>query len=125
MRSGETQHSPDGRQFDNRAEGLIVVDTGLLVVVAGYPASLVTGKSTVEVVLMREDPLARHNIGTRRSRNETACPVVDERLVLVSRGRTPVRVGQGIAIVRRNRRRCQGRCSGAEVPVRHPRYDTS
>jgi hypothetical protein len=44
-RRGETQHSTDGRRFDNPVEGLIVVDPGLLVVAASYPASLVTGKS--------------------------------------------------------------------------------
>jgi hypothetical protein len=43
---------------------------------------------------MREDPFACHNIGaTRRLRNETPCPVVDEHLVLISHGRTPVSVG--------------------------------
>jgi hypothetical protein len=58
-RSSETQDSPDGRRYDNQAEGLVVVDDGLLVVVMSYPESLVTGKSTIRVVLMREDPFAR------------------------------------------------------------------
>jgi hypothetical protein len=52
---GNTQDGPNGRRFDNRTEGLIVVDTNLLVVAADNPAGLVTGKSTIGVVLKRED----------------------------------------------------------------------
>jgi hypothetical protein len=52
-----TQDSPNSREFDNRTEGLVVIDASLLIVVADHPASLVTGKSTVGVVLERQDPL--------------------------------------------------------------------
>jgi hypothetical protein len=99
---GNTQDSSNGRRFDNRTEGLVVVDTSLLVVAANHPAGLVTGKSTIGVVLKREDPLARHNIGTRRSRDKTPCVVVDESLVL-SHCRTLVRVSQPTPVVRRDR----------------------
>jgi hypothetical protein len=52
---------------------------------------------------MREDPHARHNVGTKRSRNEVPCHVVDEHLVLISPSHMPVSVGQGAAVVHRNR----------------------
>jgi hypothetical protein len=102
-RRGNTQDRLNGRRFDNRTEGLVVVDTSLLVVAVNHPAGLVTGKSTIGVVLKREDPLARPNIGTRRSRDKTPCVVVDESLVLLSHFRTLVRVSQPTTVVRGDR----------------------
>jgi hypothetical protein len=46
----------------HRTESLIVVDTGLLRETANHPARLVTSKRAIGVVLMAEDPLARHDV---------------------------------------------------------------
>jgi hypothetical protein len=96
---GSTQDSLNSRWFDNQIEGLVVIDASLLIVAADHLASLMTGRSTVGVVLEREDPLAQHNISTKRSRDETPCVVVDKSLVLLSHCRMPVCVSQPTPIV--------------------------
>jgi hypothetical protein len=88
----DTQDGPDDGWFDNWTEGLIIVNTSLLVVDADNPAGLVMGKNTVRVVLKCEDPFDCHNIGTRRSRNKMPCVIVDERLVLLNHCCTSVQV---------------------------------
>ena len=65
MEGGDADNCLDGLQFDHRAESLIVVNVVTLGKAADHPAWLVTGKRTVGVKLVHEDPLARHNIGAR------------------------------------------------------------
>ena len=68
-RSGDAENSPDGCQFDHLAERLVVVDAVLLGEAADDPACLVASESAIGVVLVLEDPLARYDVGTRRTWN--------------------------------------------------------
>jgi len=67
--SSDAQNSPNCRQFDNSAERLVVVDAVLLGEAADDPACLVASESAIGVVLVLEDPLARYDVGTRRTWN--------------------------------------------------------
>jgi hypothetical protein len=102
---GDAEYGPNGGRFDNRAEGLVVVDALALGEAANNPASLVAGKGPIGMKLVPEDPLPRHDVGSRGPRNELPGVVVDEGLVLIHHRGTPVGVGQRTAVVRRNRRR--------------------
>ena len=51
-------------------------------------------EGAVGVVLVLEDPLARHHVSTRRMRYKSPSAVVDERLVLLRHGSTPVGISQ-------------------------------
>ena len=68
-RSGDAEDDPDGGRFDNRAERLVVVDAVLLGEAADDLACLVASESAIGVVLLLEDPLARYDVGTRRTWN--------------------------------------------------------
>jgi hypothetical protein len=62
--SGE-HRAHDGR-FHNRAESLIVVDSGTLSETPKDPASLVAIKGSVSAKLVREDPFAGDDVGALR-----------------------------------------------------------
>jgi hypothetical protein len=102
---GDAKYRPNGGRFDNRAEGLVVVNAFALGEAANNPASLVASEGPIGMKLVLEDPLPRHNIGSRGARNELPGVVVDEGLVLIHHRSTPVGVGQRTTVVRRNRRR--------------------
>ena len=84
-----------------------------------HPASLVAGKGTVGVVLVLEYPLACDHIGAGWPGHEAPCPVVDERLVLLSHGRTPVWISQTATVVGGKWRRSGCR---REPHIPHNRY---
>ena len=67
--SSDAQNSPNCRQFDNWAERLVVVDAMLQGEAVDDPACLVASESAIRVVLVLEDPLARYDVGTRRTWN--------------------------------------------------------
>jgi len=67
--SSDAQNSPNCRRFDNWAERLVVVDAVLLGEAADDSACLVASESAIGVVLVLEDPLARYDVGTRRTWN--------------------------------------------------------
>jgi len=67
--SSNAQNSPNCRRFDNWAERLVVVDAVLLGEAADDLACLVASESAIGVVLVLEDPLARYDVGTRRTWN--------------------------------------------------------
>jgi hypothetical protein len=98
-RYSDAENNPDRGRFDNRAEGLVVVDAVLLREATNHPASLMTGKGAVGVALMLKDPLAHHNIGSRWLWNKAPCPIVDEGPELVGHRSAPVRIGEGVTIV--------------------------
>ena len=99
--SGDAEDDANRRRLDDRVEGLIVVDAVALSEAVNNPASLVTGKGTVGVEFMIINPLASHNVRARWSRDETLGVVVDEGLVLVRHGGTPLRVGECTPVVPR------------------------
>ena len=59
----------DGGRLDDGAERLVVVDAVLLGEAADDSACLVASESAIGVVLVLEDPLARYDVGTRRTWN--------------------------------------------------------
>jgi hypothetical protein len=75
----------------------------------------VTGERAVRVRLDFEEPFARQDIGVGRSWNKAPGTVVDETLVL-SHGRTPIRVSQPTAIVGRNGLMSPLYCTRGMVP---------
>ena len=77
---GQAEDDPYGGRFDNRTEGLVVVDVVLLGEAADHPAGFVTSQGAVRVEFMFKNPLPRHDVGAWWSWNKTLGAVVDERL---------------------------------------------
>jgi hypothetical protein len=68
-RDSSSEHRANSDRFYNRAEGLIVVDSGVLSETPKDPMGLVAIKGPVSMELMREDPLTRDNVGALRPAN--------------------------------------------------------
>jgi hypothetical protein len=101
--SGNAENSPDGRRFDHRTKRLIVVYAVLLGETANNPARLVTSETAVRVELVFEDPLAGDNVGAGWMRYKALGAVVDQRLVPIGHGGTPIWISQTTAVVAGNR----------------------
>jgi hypothetical protein len=87
--SSSEQHANSGR-FYNRAEGLIVVDSGALSETPKDPTGLLAIKGPVSPELVREDPFAGDNVGALRSGNQLLGPIADQGSVLFLYSRTPM-----------------------------------
>ena len=61
-----------GRLHDG-AECFVVVDAVALREAVNHPTYLVAGKGTIQVEFVFKNPLARHNIGARRTKDEAPC----------------------------------------------------
>ena len=79
-----------GSRFDNRVERLIVVDAVLLREAMNDPSGFMASQRAVSMILVLEDPLVGDDVGTRRSRDEAPCAIVDERLVFIGHSCTPI-----------------------------------
>jgi hypothetical protein len=103
---GDAEYRPYGGRFDDRAEGLVVVDALALGEASDNPASLAASEGPIGMLLVPEDPLPRHDVGAGGGGggNELPGVIVGEGLVLIHHRGTPVGVGQRAAVVRRNRR---------------------
>jgi hypothetical protein len=64
-----SKHHTNSGQFYNRAEGLIVVDSGALSETPKDPTGLVAIKGPFSMELVREDPLTGDNVEALRSGN--------------------------------------------------------
>jgi hypothetical protein len=71
---GDAEYRPYGGRFDDRAEGIVVVDTLALGEASDNPASLVASEGPIGMELVPEDPLPRHDVGARGRR--TSCQVL-------------------------------------------------
>ena len=100
-RSSKAEDDAYRGRLDNGAECFVVVDAVALREAANHPTCLVADKGTIRVEFVFKNPLARHNIGARRTKDEALGPVINERLVLVSHSSPPLRVGQGTPVIRR------------------------
>jgi hypothetical protein len=87
-----SEHHVNSGQFYNRAEGLIIVDFGVLSEIPKDPTSLVAIKGPVSTELMRKDPLAGDNVGALRSGNQLPGPIADQGTVFVFHSHTPMGV---------------------------------
>jgi hypothetical protein len=84
--SGE--HRANSCWFYNRAESLVVVDSGVLSETPKDPAGLVAIKSPVSTELVCEDPLADDNVRALRLGNQLAGPIAHQGSVLFLHSRT-------------------------------------
>jgi hypothetical protein len=64
-----SEHSANSGWFYNRAEGLIVIDSGASSETPNDPTGLVAIKGPVSMEFVREDPLVGDNVGALRSGN--------------------------------------------------------
>lgn len=112
---GNAEDGVDGGRLDDGAERLIVVDTVSLGVATNDPMGLVTSQCALGMELVLEYAFDGDDVGAGRTGHEMPCVVVDEGLVLICLGSTPVRVGQCRAVVARyGRHRTVG---GGEVEL--------
>jgi hypothetical protein len=110
VRDRNAEDNADCGLLDHRTEGLIVVDVVLLGEATNHPARLVAGKRAIDVELMAEDPLARHNVGVWWTWDEALGVIGAEGLVLINHRSAPIGVGEGVVIVcRYGRSRGRGR----------------
>jgi hypothetical protein len=85
-----SEHRANSGRLYNRAEGLVVVDSGALSETPKDPTSLVAIKGPVSTELVREDPLAGDNVGALRSGNQLPGPITDQGSIFVLHSRTPM-----------------------------------
>jgi hypothetical protein len=64
---GDAEYRPYGGRFDDRAEGLVVVNALTMGEASDNPASLVASEGPIGMELVPKDPLPRHDIGPRDS----------------------------------------------------------
>jgi hypothetical protein len=92
--SSSVHHAHSG-QFHNRAESLIIVDSGVLSETPKDPASLVVIEGPISAELVREDPFVSDNVGALRSWNTVPCPITHQGPVLILHSRAPIGIGEG------------------------------
>jgi hypothetical protein len=97
MGDGQRKHRANGNRFDNRAEGLIVIDVGPLGEVAKDPTSLVSFQGAVRVELVLQDPFAGGDVGVNRTRDKIPNVVGDQSVIFFLHGTTPGQVAEGDA----------------------------
>jgi hypothetical protein len=108
------EHRANGGQFHNRAESLVIVDSGTLSETSKDPTRLLAIKGPVSAKLVREDPFASDDVGALRSWNKVPCPITHQGPVLILHSRAPIGIGEGSTDGTRNRGRCQRRSRGGE-----------
>jgi hypothetical protein len=70
------EHHVNSGQFYNRAEGLVIVDSGALSETLKDPTGLLAIKGPVSTELVCEDPLAGDNVGVLRSGTSSQVPLL-------------------------------------------------
>jgi hypothetical protein len=105
-RDSSGEHRANSGWFYNRAESLIVIDSGALSETPKDPTGLVAIKGSVSTELVCEDPLAGDNVGAMRSGNQLPGPIADQGSVLFLHSRTPM----GISKRSMSRGGDRGRC---------------
>jgi hypothetical protein len=89
-----SEHRVNSDRFYNRAESLIVVDSGALSETLKDPTGLVAIKGPISMELVREDPLADDNVGALRLGNQLSDPIADQCFVLFLHSHTPMGIGK-------------------------------
>jgi len=83
--------------FDDRAESLVVINTGALCKSAKDPTSLVSVQGAISMKLVFENPFSSDHIFLGRTRNKVPRVVVQESSMFFFHGTTPVRIGKSVA----------------------------
>jgi hypothetical protein len=116
------EHHVDGGWFDNRAEGLIVVDTRALCEPTEDPASLVTVESPIRERLVGKNPFAGDDVVATRPGYKISGPIAQKGPVLFLHCRMPIRIGKHSVNRGRDQRwwRRGGHGGEDEGLLRHP-----
>jgi hypothetical protein len=94
MGDSSGEHRANSGRFYNRAEGLIVVNSGALSETPKDLMSLVAIKGPASTELVREYPLAGDNVGALRLGNQLPGPITDHGSILFLHSRTPIGIGK-------------------------------
>jgi hypothetical protein len=114
MGDNSGEHRAHGSRFHNRAESLIIVDSGALSETLKDPASLVAIEGPLSVKLVCEDPFASDDVGSLRSWNKVPCPITHQGPVLILHSHAPIGIDEGSMDGGRDRGRCRRRSRGGE-----------
>jgi hypothetical protein len=114
MGDNSGEHRAHGGRFHNRAESLIVVDSGALSETPKDLASLVAIEGPVSAELVCEDPFASDDVGALRLWNNVPCPITHQGLVLILNSRAPIGIGEGSADGGWDGGRCRRHSRGGE-----------
>jgi hypothetical protein len=93
-RDSSGEYRANSGRFYNRAESLVIDDSGALSETPKDPTGLVAIKGPVSTELVREDPLACDNVGVLRSGNQLPHPIADQGSVLFLHSHTPMGIGK-------------------------------
>jgi hypothetical protein len=119
MGDNSGKHRAHGGRFHNRAESLVVVDSGALSKTTKDPASLVAIKGPVSAELVREDSFASDDVGALKSWNKVPCPITHQGPVLILHSRVPIGIDEGSMDGGRDRGWCRRRsCGGEDESIR-------
>jgi hypothetical protein len=94
MGDSSGEHCANSGRFYNRAESLIIVDSGALSETPKDPTGLIAIKGPVSTELVCEDPLSNDNVGALRSGNQFPGPIADQDSVLFLYSCTPMEIGK-------------------------------
>jgi hypothetical protein len=114
MGDSSGEHRAHGGRFHNRAESLVVVNSGALSETPKDPASLVAIEGPVSAELVREDLFASDDVGALRSWNKVPGPITHQGPVLILHSYAPIGIGEGSADGGRDRGWCRRRSRGGE-----------
>jgi hypothetical protein len=119
MGDSSGEHRAHGGRFHNRAESLVVVNSGALSETPKDLASLVAIEGPVSAELVREDPFVSDDVGALRSWNKISGPITHQGPVLILHSCAPIGIGEGIADGGRDRGWCRRRsCGGEDESIR-------
>jgi hypothetical protein len=102
-----SEHRVNSGRFYNRAESLIVVDSGALSETPEDPTGLVAIKGPISTELVHGDPLTGDNIGALRSGNQPSGPIADQGVVLFLHSHMPMGISKHSTSGGGDRGRCQ------------------
>jgi hypothetical protein len=114
MGDNSGEHRAHGGQFHNRAESLVVVNSGALSETPKDPACLVVIEGSVSAKLVCEDLFTSDDVGALRSWNKVPGPITHQGPVLILHSCAPIGIGEGSMDGGRNRGWCRRRSRGSE-----------
>jgi hypothetical protein len=114
MGDSSGEHRAHGGLFHNRAESLIVVDSGALSETPKDSASLVAIEGPISAELEREDLFAGDDVGALRSWNKVPGSITHQGPVLILHSHAPIGISEGSANGGWDRGRCRRRSRGGE-----------
>jgi hypothetical protein len=99
MQDHDAENDVDRGLLDLCTEGLIVVNPMLLGEATNHPIHFVIGKGAINIELMLDDPLARHDVGASWTKGKALGVVGTNDLILVHHRVVLVGIGEDVATV--------------------------